>query len=134
MLGYYYTVKRLDSEIGKKLGLTPSGFWTDEETELYRSLTLASWKTALYPEWPKKLVAEGLVTVDHKNVLNSVFLCPLKYVLQHIGHDMKHEGPTVIQEAGVTEDGDAIRPTIYHDRIAKCDMEEVVEIDRWDMS
>jgi hypothetical protein len=33
MLGYYYTVKRLDSEIGKKLGLTPSGFWTDKETE-----------------------------------------------------------------------------------------------------
>ena len=134
MLGYNYTVKRLDSEIEKKLGSTAYRFWGDEETELYRSLTLASWKTALYPEWPKKLVAEGLVTVDHKNALNSVFLCPLKYVLQHIGHDMKHEGPTVIQEAGVTEDGDAIRPTIYHDRIAKCDMEEVVEIDRWDMS
>ena len=63
MLGYNYIVKRLDSEIEKKLESTPYRFWGDEETELSRSLTLASWKTALYPEWPKKLVAEGLVTV-----------------------------------------------------------------------
>ncbi len=132
MLGYNYTVQCLDAEVEKKLESTPQ---SDSREELSRSLILAKWSTSGYnPRWPDTLVDEGLVTADHRNILNSVFLCPLKYVLQHIGHDMKHEGPTIIQEAGVTERGDSIRPTIHHDRIAKCDLEEIVVITRWDMS
>ena len=104
--------------------------------ELYNTQTLAKWDAAGYnPRWPDALVDEGLAEADHQNILLSVFQCPLKYVLQHLGQDMQHEGPTIIQEGGIiTEPGDAIMPTIYHDRIAKCDLEEIVVISRWDMS
>ena len=133
MLGYNYTVKRLDSEVEKKLDETADN---NARMELYNTQTLAKWDTAGYsPRWPDALVDEGLAEADHQNILLSVFQCPLKYVLRHLDQDMQHEGPTIIQEDGIiTEPGDAIRSTIYHDRIAKCDLEEIVVISRWDMS
>ena len=134
MLGYSYTVRRInDAEVEKKLDETAD---SDARMELYNTQTLAKWDTAGYnPRWPDALVDEGLAEADHQNILLSVFQCSLKYVLRHLSQGMQHEGPTIIQEDGIiTEPGDVIRPTIYHDRIAKCDLEEIVVISRWDMS
>ena len=95
MLGYNYTVRRMhDAEVQKKLDETTDN---DARTELYNPQILAKWDTAGYnPRWPDALVDDGLVEADHQNILLSVFQCQLKYVLQHLGHDMKHEGPTII--------------------------------------
>ena len=134
MLGYNISVKRKDEEIEDKLDSILPGNRVESDYLEYRQLMLARWSTALYPKWPDNLVEEGVATVHHENVLNSEYLVPLKYVLSYLSHDMKHEGPTVLQDSGITEPGDLVRPEIYHDRIARCDSEEMVRISRWDMS
>lgn len=134
MLGYDMLVKRIDKGIEEKLESILPGYREEADYKEYRQLQLAHWTTALYPKWPENLVEEGVATVQHSDVLNSHFFLPLKYVLTYISHDMKHDGPTIIQDSGITEPGDLIRPEIHHDRIVKCDPEEIVEINRWDMS
>lgn len=134
MLGYKISVMRKDEEIEDRLDSILPRDRVDSDYLEYRQLMLAHWTTALYPKWPDNLVEEGVATVQHEDILNSTYLLPLKYVLTYLSHDMKHEGPTVLQDSGITEPGDLIRPEIHHDRIIRCDPEEIVEIDRWDMS
>jgi hypothetical protein len=134
MFGYNIVVKQINREIEDAFDLIRADDRTEEDLAEYRGLQLAHWDAPGYPNWPEELVVQNLATVVHNNVLNSTFFCPLKYILPHISYDMKHEGPAVIQDNGITEPGDLIRPTIYNDRIALCDLEEIVQIDRWDMS
>lgn len=134
MLGYKISVMQIDREIEEKLDAILPGDRVDSDFTEYRQLMLAHWSTSGYPKWPDNLVEEGVATVQHNNVLNSTYLLPLKYVLTYLSHDMKHDGPTIIQDSGITEPGDLIGPEIHHDRIARCDPEETVEIDRWDQS
>ena len=135
MLGYNYTVKKLDTAINERLGSIPSGLWTEEDKELSRSLTLANWDTAGYnPRWPEQYLDENTVTVDHENILKSVFRLPIRLLVQHLSHEMKHDGPTILSETSITERGDLIRPKINHELLARCDLDEIVEVERWDMS
>ena len=135
MLGYNYTVKRFDAAINTRLDSVGYRWWTEKDKELYRSLTLASWSTAGYsPRWPEKHLEEDLVTADHKNILQSVFRVPVSILVQHLSHDMKHDGPVILTEGKIIERGDLIRPKINHELLIRCDLSEIVEVDRWDMS
>lgn len=135
MLGYKYTARRLDLEISTRLEEIGYGRWTDNDKELYRSLTIATWETAGYsPHWPERHLEEGVVTADHKSVLQSVFRLPISILVQHLSHNMKHDGPTVITAGTLTERGDLVSPKINHQLLARCDLSEIVEVARWDMS
>ena len=135
MFGYSYNARYLDEEIMGRLEDKPYAFRTEEENVEYRSTQLAHWDTSGYPDWPDNLVKEGVAKVEHKNVLNSVFWLPLRYLTAHLNNESIADGPLVIQESGAAERmGSKIRLTVHEDRIAKRDPEEVIYIDRWDMS
>ena len=129
-IGFFYSAKRLDPEIDEKLGSTPFGRWTEEYKELNQSLILAQWDKL--QRWPDAYLKEGLVTADHK-MYSSVFRLPMRMLVQHLSNDMKHQGPTIISAGTITEPGDLIRPThINHILIGRCDLDEIVEVERWD--
>ena len=135
MYGYYYCARYLDDLILARLESKPNGRWTEEENTEYRSMQLAHWDTSGYPDWPDNLVEEGVAKVEHKNVLNSVFWLPLRYLTAHLNNKPNPDGPLVIQENGAAKKmGSKIRLTVHDDRIAKRDPDEIIEIDRWDMS
>ena len=135
MFGYSYNARYLDEEIMGRLEDKPYAFRTEEENVEYRSMQLAHWDTSGYPDWPDNLVEEGVAKVEHKNVLNSVFWLPLRYLTAHLNNESIADGPLVIQENEAAERmGSKIRLTVHEDRIAKRDPEEVIYIDRWDMS
>ena len=135
MFGYSYNARYLDEEIMGRLEDKPYAFRTEEENVEYRSMQLAHWATSGYPDWPDNLVEEGVAKVEHKNVLNSVFWLPLRYLTAHLNNESIADGPLVIQENEAAERmGSKIRLTLHEDRIAKRDPEEVIYIDRWNMS
>jgi len=134
MLGYSYCARYLDEEILGRLENKPRGFWTEEENSEYRSMELARWETAGYPLWPKNLVEEGVAEVDNRNVLNSVFRLPLKFVIAHIT-EPNINGPLIIQETGsAMRKGSKIGLKVHDDRISQRDPDEIIELERWDMS
>ena len=135
MFGYSYNARYLDEEIMGRLEDKPYAFRTEEENVEYRSMQLAHWDTSGYPDWPDNLVEEGVAKVEHKKVLNSVFWLPLRYLTAHLNNKPNPDGPLVIQENGAAKKmGSKIRLTVHDDRIAKRDLDEIIEIDRWDMS
>jgi|GEM_PF-2595184 len=135
MFGYSYCARYLDEEILGRLENKPYSFRTDEENVEYRSLHLAHWDTSGYPDWPETLVEQGVAKVEHKNVLNSVFWLPLRYLTAHLNNEPNPDGALVIQENGEAKKmGSKIRLTVHDDRIAKRDLDEIIEIDRWDLS
>jgi len=68
-------------------------------------------------------------------VLNSVFWLPLRYLTAHLNNEPNPEVPLVIQENGEAKKmGSKIQLTVHDDRIAKRDPDEIIEINRWDMS
>ena len=135
MFGYSYNARYLDEEIMGRLEDKPYAFRTEEENVEYRSMQLAHWDTSGYPDWPDNLVEEGVAKVEHKNVLNSVFWLPLRYLTAHLNNKPNPDGPLVIQESEAAERmGSKIRLAVHDDRIAKRDPDETIEIDRWDMS
>jgi len=135
MLGYSYRARYLDEEILGRLENKPYHLQTDEEKIEYRSMQLAHWETSGYPDWPETLVEQGVAKVEHKNVLNSVFWLPLRYLTAHLNNEPNPEVPLVIQENGEAKKmGSKIQLTVHDDRIAKRDPDEIIEINRWDMS
>ena len=113
----------------------PHGRWTEEENIEYRSMQLGHWDTSGYPNWPDNLVEQGIAKVEHKNILNSVFWLPLKFLTHYLTAVPNIDGPLVIQETGSAARVDRkIRLTVHKDRINLIDPEEIIEIDRWDMS
>jgi len=135
MLGYQYCARYFDEEIMSRLGNKPYFRRTEEENVEYRSMQLAHWETSGYPDWPENLVEQGLAKVEHKNVLNSVFWLPLRHLTAHLNNEPNPDGPLVIQENGEAKTmASKIRLTVHDDRIAKRDPNEIIEIDRWDLS
>lgn len=135
MFGYSYYARYLDEEILGRLADKPYSLRTDEENNEYRSMALAHWDTSGYPDWPENLVEQGVAKVEHKNVLNSVFWLPLRYLTAHLNNEPNLDGPFVIQENGEAKKmGSKIRLTVHDDRIAERDRDEIIEIDRWDLS
>jgi len=135
MLGYQYCARYFDEEIMSRLENKPYARRTEEENIEYRSMQLAHWETSGYPDWPENLVEQGVAKVEHKNVLNPVFWLPLRYLTAHLNNEPNPDGPLVIQENGEAKKmGSKIRLTVHDDRIAKRDPDEIIEIDRWDLS
>ena len=135
MFGYNYCARYIDEEILSWFESKPHSLRTEEDYVRYRSMHLAHWDTSGYPDWPENLVEQGVAKVEHKNVLNSVFWLPLRYLTAHLNNEHNPEGPLVIQENGEAKEmGSKIRLTVHDDRIAKRDLDEIIEIDRWDMS
>ena len=135
MYGYSYCARYLDEEILSRLNDKPYSLRSEEENIEYRSMHLAHWDTSGYPDWPEVLVQEGVGRVEHRNVLNSVFWIPLKHLVAHLRNGPDVGGPLVIQESGeVNQSDNKIRLTVYEDRIVGRDPEEIIEIDRWNMS
>jgi hypothetical protein len=135
MLGYSYTAMKSDSKVFRELQSIPYGLWTDEHKALNQSLILAKWSTAGYsPRWPEQISDRSAVVVVKEDILKSVFHLPLWLLAEHLNHDMKHEGPVVFGETGVTERGDLIRPIVNRDLFLRCDVNEIIEVSRWDMS
>ena len=135
MYGYSYCARYLDKEILKRLEDKPFSLRTEEENIEYRSMQLAHWETSGYPDWPENLIEDGVGRVEHKNVLNSVFWLPLKHLSAFLNAESESDGPTVIQESGeANKYGKKLRLTVYEDRILNRNPEEIIEINRWDMS
>ena len=135
MYGYNYCARYLDDQILARLESKPYGRRTEEENTEYRSMQLAHWDTSGYPSWPDNLVEQGIAKVEHKNILNSVFWLPLKFLTHYLTAVPNIDGPLVIQETGSAERMDRkIRLTVHKDRINKRDPGEIIEINRWDMS
>lgn len=135
MFGYQYCAQYFDEEIISRLGNKPYFRRTEAENVEYRSMQLAHWETSGYPDWPENLVEQGVAKVEHKNVLNSVFWLPLRYLTAYLSNEPNSDGPLVIQENGSAAKMDSkIRLTVHEDRIGRRDPEEIIEIDRWDMS
>ena len=66
-----------------RISPTPSELTENVEYSRY----LAHWDTSGYPDWPETLVEQGVAKVEHKNVLNSVFWLPLRYLTAHLNNE-----------------------------------------------
>ena len=135
MFGYNYCARYLDEKILDRFEGKPHALRTEEDYAEYRSMQLAHWDTSGYPDWPDNFVEQGVAKVEYKNILNSVFYIPLKYLTAYLNHEPNPDGPLVIQENGSAAKMDTkIRLTVHEDRIGRRDPEEIIEINRWDMS
>ena len=135
MFGYNYCARYLDEKILDRFESKPHSLRTEQDYAEYRSMHLAHWDTSGYPDWPENLVEQGVARVEHKNILNSVFYMSLNYLTAHLNNEPNPDGPLVIQENGeANRMGSKIRLTVHDARIAKRDPDEIIEIDRWDLS
>lgn len=135
MFGYNHCARYLDEKILDRFESKPHSLRTEEDYAEYRSMHLAHWDTSGYPDWPENLVEQGVARVVHKNILNSVFYMPLNYLTAYLSNEPNSDGPLVIQENESAAKMDSkIRLTVHEDRIGRRDPEEIIEINRWDMS